>query len=331
MSSESGIKKIEYQCNKCQKQRNLNIPSRLLQTDTLSTILEFVDVHKCDQNNLSAVKCFIDSSRTVRSQVHIKSTHYGYETDRDFSSVPDENEMYKSLGIPIPQKVAMSKKVFEAPNFKRINITGLEIKDKIRNTTYIFEKSEEGKKFTIKSILGFIEVQVFISEKVTNRIYREWKQKLKSTQDTRKMSFPFAGTRKWIQHAANILETSVFLDEIFLKLIAEFIDENIVEEPTERNLVELDLLVSSTIAFPKSSSDEFRRFNTEQSILFSEMSPNLRILAKDLMVYFLTNQDKSILYSYKEMDINQSFNKFLFVMSHLVYEGFLKINKLEFV
>jgi hypothetical protein len=267
----------------------------------------------------------------VRSQVHIKSTHYGYETDRDFSSVPDENEMYKSLGIPIPQKVAMSKKVFEAPNFKRINITGLEIKDKIRNVTYIFEKSEEGKKLTIKSILGFIEVQVFISEKVTNRIYKEWKQKLKSTHDSRKLSFPFTGTRKWIQHAVNILETSVFLDEIFLKLIAEFIDENIIEEPTERNLVELDLLVSSTIAFPKSSSDEFRRFNTEQAILFSEMSPNLRILSKDLMVYFLTNQEKSILYSYKEMDINQSFNEFLFVMSHLVYEGFLKINKLEFV
>jgi len=331
LSDESGIKKVEYQCNKCQKQRNLNIPSRLFQTDTLSAILEFVDVHRCDQDNLSAIKCFIDSSQTVRSQVHIKSTHYGYETDRDFSSVPDENDLYASLGIPLPQKISMTKREFDAPNFERINITGLEIKDKIRNTVYAFEKREEGKKVIIKSVLGFIEVSVFISNKVVNKYYREWKNQLKTAHISKKKPSPFTDLRKWIQYAANILETSVVLDEVVLKLIAEFMDENIIEEPTPRNLIELDLLVSSTVAFPKSSSDESRRFTSEQSILFSELGPNLQILCKDMMAYFLTNHEKSILYSYKEMNPNQSFNKFLFAMSHLVYERFLKINKLEFV
>jgi hypothetical protein len=309
----------------------LNIPSRLLQTETLSAILEFVDVHRCDQGNLSAIKCFIDSSRTVRSQVHIKSTHYGYETDRDFSSVPDENDLYASLGIPVPQKISMTKREFDAPNFERANISGLEIKDKIRNSVYTFEKKEEGKQVSIKSVLGFIEVTVFLSDKVVSRYYREWKSQLKTAHNTEKKPSPFSDLRKWVQSAANILETSVILDEVVLKLIAEFLDENIVEEPTPRNLIELELLVSSTIAFPKSSSDEHRRFTSEQSLLFNDLSPNLLILCKDMMAFFLANHEKSILFSYKEMNPNQSFNNFLYAMSHLVYERFLKINKLEFV
>ena len=304
MATQNGIKKVEYQCNKCQKKRTLNIPSRLLKTDTFSGVLEYVDVHRCDENNLSAVKCFIDQSLTVRSQVHIKSTHYGYETDRDFSSVADEQDLYASLGIPVPQKVAMTKRVFETKNFERINITGLEIKDKIHNSTYVFEKKEEGKNITIKSILGFMEIRVFISEKVTNRIYREWKQQLKDTTNVENKTFPFNGVRKWIQQVANILESSVYLDVVVLKLIAEFLDENIIEEPTERNLIKLDLLVSSTTAFPKSSSEGLRRFNSEQALLFSELSPNTRILCKELMIYYLTNHEKSILFTYQEMNLN---------------------------
>ncbi len=330
MSSQNGIKKVEYQCNKCQKQRNLNIPSKLLKSDTLSTILEFVDVHNCAQNNLSAIKCFIDNFLTVRSQVHIKSTHYGYETDRDFSTGEDEQDIFKSLGIPTPQKIAMVEKVFDTKTFERINITGLEITDKIRNSKYTFDKKEEGKRITIKSTLGFIEIQVFISAKIVDRIYKEWKHQLKTASKQGQKSFPFTEARKWIQHIADTLESLVYLDEVVLKLIAEFIDDNIVEEPTERNLVELDLLVNSTIAFPKSSSEGLRRFNTEQATIFQELSPNIKILCKELIVFYLTNHEKSILDTYKEMNPNQSYPQFLFALSHLVHEEFLKINKLEF-
>ncbi|MCE7742751.1 MAG: hypothetical protein GOP50_09880 [Candidatus Heimdallarchaeota archaeon] len=329
MSDQSGIKKVEYQCNKCQKQRNLNIPSKLLKTDTLSAILEFVDVHRCAQDNLSAIKCFIDSFLTVRSQVHIKSTHYGYETDRDFSSVEDEQDLYKSLGIPIPQKVAMTKKEYDTKTFERKNISGFQITDKIRNSMYIFQPKEAGKQIIIKSILGFIEIKMIISEKIVSQVYKDWKAQLKSAPAGEK-TFPFTEIRKWIQNVADTLESLVYLDEVVLKLIAEFLDDNIVEEPTERNLVELDLLVNSTIAFPKSSSDGLRRFNTEQATLLQELSPNLVILCKELMVFYLTNHEKSILDTYIEMNPNQSFPQFLFAMSHLVYKYYLTINKLEF-
>jgi len=102
-------KSVIYLCNKCQKERKLTIPSKLIRTENIANIIEFVDVHKCDENNLSAVKCFIDNHLVVRSQVHIKSTHYGYETDRDFSSVSDEQDLYSQLGIPAPKKVEMAK------------------------------------------------------------------------------------------------------------------------------------------------------------------------------------------------------------------------------
>ncbi|MHA1198412.1 MAG: hypothetical protein ACTSQF_03575 [Candidatus Heimdallarchaeaceae archaeon] len=330
MSGSSGIKKVEYQCNKCQKQRNLNIPSKLLKTDTLSAILEFVDVHRCTQNNLSAIKCFIDSSLTVRSQVHIKSTHYGYETDRDFSSGEDEQDVYKSLGIPIPQKVAMVKKDFDTKTFERMNITSLEITDKIRNSKYIFEKKGEGKEITIKSTLGFIEIQVFIADKVVERIYKEWKSHLKVASKSDDRFFPFTKARRWIQNIADTLESLVYLDEVVVKLIAEFIDDNISEEPTERNLIELELLVNSTIAFPKSSSEGLRNFNANQAKVFQDLSPNMKILCKELMAFYLTNHEKSILGTYLEMNPNQSYPQFLCALSHLVKEDFLIINKLEF-
>lgn len=330
MSIGSEIKKVEYQCNKCQKQRNLNIPSKLLKTDTLSAILEFVDVHRCTQSTLSAIKCFIDSSLTVRSQVHIKSTHFGYETDRDFSSGEDEQDVYKSLGIPIPQKVAMVKKEFDTKTFERINIASLEITDKIRNSKYIFEKKGEGKEIIIKSILGFVEIKTVISDKVIERIYRDWKQHLRVESKSSEKYFPFAKARKWIQNIADTLESLVYLDEVIIKLIAEFIDDNILEEPTERNLIELELLVNSTIAFPKSSSEGMRNFNANQAVVFQSLSPNVIILCKELMAFYLTNHEKSILDTYLELNPNQSFPQFLFTMSHLVIQEFLIINKLEF-
>ena len=288
-----------------------------------------MDVHRCAQNTLSAIKCFIDSSLTVRSQVHIKSTHFGYETDRDFSSVQSEQDLYDTLGIPVPQKIAMVKKEYVTKTFERRNITGVEITDKIRNSKYIFAKKGESRDFTIKSILGFIEIKVSLSEKVVANIYKDWKSHLKNASPGERR-FPFSNLRKWIQCIADTLESLVFLDEVVIKLIAEFIDDNIIEEPTERNLIELELLVNSTIAFPKSSSEGLRRFNNEQGNLLLELSPNIIILCKELMIFYLTNHEKSILDTYSEKNPNQSYPQFLFALSHLVNNKYLTINKLEF-
>ena len=330
MSEASSTETVSYQCNKCQRQRKLVIPTKLIRVETISGLVELVDVHKCDKGNLSAIKCFIDSSLIVRSQVHIKSTHYGYETDRDFSTVVNENEVYASLGIPSPRKTEMIKQQIKSRNFEGKNIIGIEIKDKIRNSEYIFEKGEGGKKFTVKSVLGFIDINLFLSQKVTDRILKEWKHTIKATKDEGIQNFPFSATRKWIQIVANTLESLIFLDEEVLKLIADYLDDNILTEPDEIKQIELDLLVNSTIAFPRSSSEGIQKFNDRQSIIFAGQSPNIMILCKDILFYSLTNFENTILDTYNEKSANRDYSDFLFALSLIVKEGFIKILRLEF-
>jgi len=330
LSGASGTETVNYQCNKCQKQRKLVIPTKLIKIETISGLVELVDVHRCDKGNLSAIKCFIDSTLVVRSQVHIKSTHYGYETDRDFSTVNNENDIYASLGIPSPRKTEMVKKQIKSRNFEGKNIVGIQIKDKIRNREYIFEKGDKGKKFTVKSVLGFIDINLFLSAKVTDRILKEWKQKIKTTRDEGIQSFPFSATRKWIQITANTLESLIFLDEEVLKLIADYLDDNILDEPDKIKQIELDLLVNSTIAFPKSSSEGIQKFNDKQAIVFAYQSPNILILCKDILFYSLTNFENTILDTYIEKSSNRDYSVFLFALSLLVKENFLKIIRLEF-
>ncbi len=330
MSKDTLTRHVQYQCNKCTKQRTLTIPARILRTENISEIIEFIDVHKCDQDNLSAVKCFIDSHLVVRSQVHIKSTHVGYETVRDFSSISDEKDLYADLGIPAPKKIGMIEVEINSKGFKGKNIVELEIKDKIRNSKYIYGKKGEGKSFTITSTLGFIEVKVVIDEKVANKIYKKWKQEIKTQPHDRKEAFPFNATKKWILQVADKLESLVYLDNDVLLLLAEYLDNNIIEEPTERKLIELDLLINSTIAFPNSSSEEMRRFNNEQAKVYPGVSPNTLILCKELLVYALSNYDKSILYTYNDRSLHKTFPEFLLALSHLVEQKFMKIIRLEF-
>ncbi len=330
MSEASSVETVSYQCNKCQKQRKLVIPTKLIRIETISGLVELVDVHKCDKGNLSAIKCFIDSSIVVRSQVHIKSTHYGYETDRDFSTVVNENDVYASLGIPSPRKTEMIKQQIKSRNFEGKNIVGIEIKDKIRNSEYTFEKGDGGKRFTVKSILGFIDINLFLSEKVTDRILKEWKQTIKATKDKGIQSFPFSATRKWIQIVANTLESLIYLDEEVLKLIADYLDDNILKEPDEIKQIELDLLVNSTIAFPRSSSEGIQKFNDKQAIVFAGQNPNIMILCKDILFYSLTNFENTILDTYNEKSSQRDYSDFLFGLSLIIKEGFIKILRLEF-
>ncbi len=318
-------------CNKCQKERQLSIPAKLIRTENITNIIEFVDVHKCDENNLSAVKCFIDNHLVVRSQVHIKSTHYGYETDRDFSSVSDEQDLYAQLGIPAPKKVEMSKTKIDSKNFKKVNILGMEIKDKIRNSEYIFEKRAEGQIFTIKSILGFVEINLHLDGKVANRVLKEWKQQVKrASLQMQEQRFPFNSVKKWIQYVANSLESLVYLDEEVLKLIADYLDDNILVEPTQRKLTELELLVNSTICFPKASSESIQKFNDKKSVLYPDLSPNELIFLKELLVFCLGNYEKSVLYVFNERGLHRDFSEYVFALSHLVNEKLINIIRLEF-
>ncbi|OLS31173.1 MAG: hypothetical protein HeimAB125_16920 [Candidatus Heimdallarchaeota archaeon AB_125] len=331
MFGSTEVKSVIYVCNKCQKERNLTIPAKLIRTENISNIIEFVDVHRCDENNLSAVKCFIDNHLVVRSQVHIKSTHYGYETDRDFSAVSDEQDLYAQLGIPAPKKIEMSKTNIESKNFRKVNILGMEIKDKIRNSEYIFEKRAEGHIFNIKSTLGFVEINLHLDGKVANKVLKKWKQQVKSSvlqmQDQR---FPFNSVKKWIQHVANSLESLVYLDVEVLKLIADYLDDNILIEPSERKITELDLLVNSTISFPKASSESIQKFNDKKTILYADLSPNQLIFMKDLLVYCLGNYEKSVLYVFNEKGLHRDFSEYIFALSYLVFEKLVTMIRLEF-
>ena len=265
---------------------------------------EFVDVHICVNNELSAIKLFVDSHYDVRTQVTVESKPKEEE--------PTFTEMSGLLNIPIPKKAEfLDHNIIPTKDYGGYNVKHLFITDKLRRRDYILGKEGEGKKIVKNSPLGFIEIIGYVEESVTTSFAEDW-----------------------LLNLANSMETLVYLDENLLKYIGVYLDYMIVESPQAKELVELNLLLHASMAIPHSTEEHISIFESHVEELFPSLNViNFRIF-KSIMTNCLKNEQKTLMEIYEEMKqkITQlhSFPYFLSVISQLVSFGFVNIEKLEF-
>ena len=296
--------RVEYQCNNCRKMRILFIAPALQSTNVDSHgYTELVDVHMCINDELTAIKLFVDAHYDVRTQVTVKNEPKTEETV--FTDLA-------GLNIPIPKKADfVDLNIIPTKDFGGYNLKHLFITDKLRSRDYILGTEKEGKKITTKSPLGFIDITSYFDESVEEEFAQDW-----------------------LLNLANSMETLVYLDENLLTYIGVYLDYMIVSKPEAKELVELNLLLHSTMAIPHSTEEHISIFENHVDELFPGLNVvNYRIF-KAIMSNCLKNEQKTLMKVYEDMKQNisqlHSFPYFLSIVSQLVSFGFVNIEKLEF-
>ena len=305
MSFKSEIRqRVEYVCNSCGKNRLLFIaPS--LQSDKVAShgYVQYVDVHYCNENKLNAIKLYVDKNYAVRSQVSVETT-----SSSDESSVKE----VEGLSIPMPKKTEfVTEEIKSTKDFGGYNLKNLRIKDKLRERIYLIEAQGEGEEVSVMSTLNFIEITAILEENVKVEI-----------------------AEKWFKNLANMLESIVSLDEDLLRYVGTYLDYMILNHHSEKELLELDLLLHSTVAIPHSSLAHINIFVQHADELFPEMNIVTERMYISIMNACLENEQKTLIDIYDEVKENivsiQSLPYFLSVLCQLVSFGFLNIEKLEF-
>jgi len=297
-------KKVEYQCNTCGKLRVLFIAPALQNEKVASHgYIEFCDIHVCKNGKLNAIKLFVDKNYDVRSQVAIEATE------------EDEKVAIKEiagLNIPIPKKAEFTKfTIIPTADFGGYNVKKIKIKDKMREREYILEGKENGVILKTISPLNFIEIELTLTENVD-----------------------YESVGGWLTGLANIFESLVYLDESLLTYLGTYLDHMIVHTPTEKELVELSLLLHSSIALPHSTKEHIEIFEKHAQELFPDLSIVAYRLYKFIMESCLENEGKTLLDIYhiiKEKKVQiQAFPYFLSTVNTLISFGFINLEKLEF-
>ncbi len=296
---------VEYQCNKCLKTRVLFI-APALQSDSVSShgYIELVDVHPCLNEKTQAVKLFVDKNYAVRSQVTLDSTSKSNESS--FSDI-------SGLSIPTPKKADfITYDVIPTKDFGAFNLKSLKINDTLRERIFILGSwLDDFIEIKAKSSLNFIELKAMVSKKMSSEIVKIWLQKL-----------------------ANILETLVSLDEKMLNFLGIYLDNMMETRPTEKELLELDLLLNSSVAIPHSSKEHLEIFEEHWKEIFSHKGTAFYRIYKAIMNTCLHNEIKTILDIYEAVKNNitemQVFPYFLSILRDLVEFGLINIERLEF-
>ncbi len=305
LSFKSDIRqRVEYVCNRCNKSRILFVaPS--LQSDKVAShgYIEYVDVHYCLNDKLNAIKLFVDKNYAVRSQVSIKT-----------SSSSDESSFNEiaGLNIPLPKKAEfINQKIESTRDYGAYNLKKLDIKDKLRERIYQIGGEGEGTEVEVKSTLNFIEIKATIEESISRE-----------------------NAEGWLKNLANMLESVVSLDETLLQYLGTYLDHMILDKHTEKELLELDLLLHSTVAIPHSPLSHINIFDDHVTELFPELSVVSFRMYKSIMHACLNNEQKTIIDisdEVKDKHISiQALPYFISILGQLVSFGFINIEKLEF-
>ncbi|MFW9852998.1 MAG: hypothetical protein ACFFDS_08645 [Candidatus Thorarchaeota archaeon] len=307
MSFKSNIRqKVEYQCNKCGKLRILFI-APALQSGKVEThgYIEYCDVHFCDKNELNAIKLFVDHNYDVRSQVAVET--------KSKSEEPAFTEL-AGLGIPVPEKTEfITQTIVPTRDFGGYNLKKIEIKDKLRQRNYVIteKEGEGGIEIVVDSPLNFVEIKVQVSAELKEDIVKEW-----------------------LIGLSNIVESLVYLDENLLSYLGTYLDYMLINIPKEKELLELTLLLHSSVAIPHSTKQHIEIFEEHVTELFPDLNVVSYRMYKTILETCLENEQKTVLNFYEELKEKmtqiQAFPYYISILSTLVSFGFINLEKLEF-
>ncbi|MHA1864869.1 MAG: hypothetical protein ACTSVB_09370 [Candidatus Heimdallarchaeaceae archaeon] len=291
---------ITYQCNYCSKKRTMEIPSELVVEIGAEGLTTYVDVHDC-KDSLDAIILYVDEDFNVRSQVQAKKK---------------EKKQEKGLKIPMPKKSDLRKVYVDSIGYSPFNLQNLKIKDYLRQTHYIIEEEVLARVQSIDyryvSRLGFIEIAVQVSSAINKEIVDAWFTQL-----------------------ANSFESLVVLDEEMLHHIAAYLETRLVSTPQVRQLLELDLLLNSTISIIYSNETTIKIYQKNWREIIPEIDLTTHRIYKKLISLAKENSSTKLLDVYtlllEEITIDFAFPAFLQACATLIMNGLIIINKIKFV
>ncbi|MFW9852881.1 MAG: hypothetical protein ACFFDS_08060 [Candidatus Thorarchaeota archaeon] len=292
----SGRKKIDYECNRCRKTRILYVLPALHHRVDEKGYVEYVDVHVCRDDRLTANILYVDSSMIVRSQVPVK--------------VGDEmsTSEIKDLEIPVPKKIDFKEAaITPIKEFRYKNIKKMDISDRLRQTKFTLKKKGDGIILDVSSELQFIDLESIISKGTDKEVAEDW-----------------------FKQVASILEAIVLLDEEMLSYLIAYLDPKLTEPPTGESIIEIDLILHAKSSFPVASLKSYATFRRQWPKIKDDFEGKEFSTYEKLLTYCIDNDYKTLLDIYfKSMD-KMSFSRYIDMIEDLAMLGLLNIRKTEF-
>ena len=297
MSIKTGRKKIDYDCNLCNKKRILYILPSLHKSVDEKGYVEYVDIHPCANDRLNANILYVDKNMVVRSQVPVRVG--------DDVSTKD----ISSLQIPVPKKVEFQIVMIEPEkDFKYKNLKSLIIQDRLRQTQFQLKEKGDGTLIKVTSELEFIDLEAKVSKSVDPDIAEDWLKQLVS-----------------------ILEAIVLLDEEMLSFMILYLDPKIAEPPSGESIIELDIILHAKSSFPVASLKSYATFRRQWPRIKNERSGTDFESYEKLLTYCIGNQYKTLLDIYFKAESAMSFLTYIDRIEDMSMLGLINIKKTEFL
>ncbi len=295
MSNKSGRRKIDYECNLCQKTRILFVLPDLHYSVDEKGYVEYVDIHPCIEDRLNANILYVDKNMVVRSQVPV----------RVGDDVPTKD--ITAMQIPVPKKVDFkTAKISLEKNYKGKNIKDVLIVDRLRQTQF---QTSNKKDFSleISSELQFIDIKIKLSRGVNLEIAEDW-----------------------LKQVASILEALVLLDEEMLSYMISYLDPKISTPPSGETIIELDMILHAKSSFPLASLKSYATFRRQWPSIKEDLSGKDFFTYEKLLTYCIGNQYKTLLDVYFKAEKSMNFLTFIDRIEDLSMLGLVNIKKTEF-
>ncbi len=300
MLNKSEKVKIQYECNSCGKTRVLHIATKLHVNVAETGYVEYVDVHTCKEDKLSANIICVDKHLSVRSQEQV---NVGNELTAQ--------KVDQHLNIPMPKRVDLTEeKIQKNDSFKGKNIKKLIFRDKLRQTKFILEGKETDNSIFVVSEFKFIEVQVWLHKRIDETIAQNW----------------------FIQ-IASILEAIILLDEEMLSYLITYLDNKIESNLDSNSIFILDLLIHAKSIFPKTNLRLYAIFKRNWNTLKGGLPREDFHYYERILTSIMNNEHKTLLDVYEVYNDRDKidFGQYISSIYELSLVGIANIERMEFI
>jgi len=300
LSTKQDNQQITYVCNTCIKKRIILFPAGMeIKVDSRG-LSEFVDIHNCKDEKLTALILFVDSRYAVRSQVPISSEDATQSSQDNLTNIP----------VPVPKKTELATIDINTPeNFKATFIKELFVNDRLRQLQYSLQpkKTVEKRDIKIDSQFLFVHIHANVSKKIS-----------------------LAKAKKWFKEIANLLEQAIHIEDEVFTLLIIYLEEKLKKNPSPREFKELEILLNGPVTVPISS----KKLVEDSYANWGSLDGNLTLSDYDeydkIMLACLDNKHNTLLEIFSQMKEHMKFSYFLSAIYDLFSNNFIQLEKPQF-
>ena len=300
LSVKQEHQQITYVCNSCQEKRIILFPANMKIKVDSRGLSEFVDIHKCKNDELKALILFVDAQYAVRSQVPISSEEATTSAADNFASIP----------VPMPRKTELGKiEIQPDDKFKASVINELKIKDRLRQLQYLLapKKNIADRDIKIDSQFCFIQIEANVSKKADLAI-----------------------AKRWFKEIANILEQTVNVQDKVFTLLLTYLEDKMKHDSFVREFKEVEILLHGPVTIPMTTQAAITDFEDRWVSLSAKLTLGDYSEYKKILLVCLDNKNQTLLDIYDLLSSQMNPSYFLAAIFELFRNSFIKLEKPQF-